>query len=239
MINWHALLLIYPRLEVRLPGGWFRRRLFNHQLSEAEIQDALRSFACFPLLAQECSLGEITLSATVQRIARPLDSLTTMGAGIYWPSPSDTKPELDELLLPGTFDSVFVLWPQQNLQTGELIPSGGWGLGLGASDWSKGATYATVANTRTEVWERPVIGEVWLHEWLHGVCHHFAQQGFVMPDGDADGGGRHGYVQSDTTGWLAYYRDLMSGKVLSGGVETGIPIEAWRLASIPRKLNLA
>ena len=127
MINWRALLLIYPRLEVRLPGGWFRRRTFNHQLSETEIQDALRSFACFPALAQDCAQGEISLSTSVQRIARPLDSLTAMGTGIYWPSPSDTKLELDDLLPPGTFDSVFVLWPQQNLQTGELVPSGGWG----------------------------------------------------------------------------------------------------------------
>ncbi|MBS1807971.1 MAG: hypothetical protein JST84_07250 [Acidobacteria bacterium] len=232
MVSWQAILLIYPQINVRLSGSWWRRRTFQHQLSPAEIQDALNSFQYFPALAQECSQGQINLITTVTPIERPLSTLTAMGEGMYWPSPNDTRQELDKLVMTGTFDSVFVLWPQNNLLTGEFVPTGGWGLGMGASDWSNGATYATVANAATATWERPVVGEVWLHEWLHGVCHHFAQQGFVMPDGDADGGGRHGYVQSETTGWTEYYRDLMSGKVNSGEEETGIPVEAWQSGSI-------
>ena len=70
-------------------------------------------------------------------------------------------------------------------------------------------------------------GEVWLHEWLHGVCAHFAQRGHVMPERDADGGELHGYVRSPTAGWTDYYRDLMSGKVLEGGKRLGIPGDAW------------
>lgn len=237
MTNWHILLLIYPRIEVRLPGGWFWQRRFSHQLSDAEIQDALDSFERFPALAHDCSQKEITLSTTVKLIERPLNSLTAMGTRMYWPSPSDTRAELDEHFQPGTFDSVFVLWPQQNFQTGEMIPSGGWGLAIGASNWSQGATYATVANAPREVWARPMPSEVWLHEWLHGVCDHFAQQGFVMPDGDADGGERHGYEQSETLGWTPYYRDLMSGQVLANGQKTGIPSEAWRRGSILSTLN--
>lgn len=232
MANWRAILLIYNETKVRLPGNWFSKRSFRSQLSARDISDALESFNHFPALAHECSQGEAAVTTTVARIDRPLHSLTEMGNGIYWPSPTDTKPELDEFVLPGSFDSVFVLWPQNNPQTGESIPSGGWGLGLGASEWSNGATYATVANAPTEAWTRPRIGEVWLHEWLHGVCHHFAQQGFVMPDGDADGGGRHGYWQSEEMGWCEFYRDLMSGNVLSNGRTAGIPAEAWRRGSI-------
>lgn len=52
----------------------------------------------------------------------------------------------------------------------------------------------------------PLKGEAWLHEWLHGVCVHFVQQGHQMPVGDADGADRHGYVCSPTTGWTDYYR---------------------------------
>ncbi len=54
--------------------------------------------------------------------------------------------------------------------------------------------------------------EVWLHEWLHGVCAHFRELGYPLPDGDADGGDRHGYVQSPETGWTNFYRDLMTGQ---------------------------
>jgi hypothetical protein len=73
-----------------------------------------------------------------------------------------------------------------------------------------------------------VIGEVWLHEWLHGVCRIFMEMGFAMPQYDADGGGSHGYIQSETTGWTSYYRDLMTGRVVEDGQCLGITSEAWR-----------
>lgn len=230
MVNWHAILLIYLEINVSFGGNWFSRNRFRAKLTNRDISDAIESFRHFPALASECSNGEVSLTTTIQHIARPIQSLTEMGERIYWPSPTDTKLELDQFVLPGSFDSVFVLWPQNNSQAS--IPTGGWGLGMGASDWTNGATYATVANAPTEAWMRPRLGEVWLHEWLHGVCHHFAQQGFVMPDGDADGGGRHGYFQSDATGWCSFYQDLMTGQVISGGQATGIPAEAWRRGSI-------
>ena len=130
------------------------------------------------------------------------------------------------------YDSVFVYWPQNQFQAGISIPSAGWGLGMGASDWSMGATYATVADAKSFAWNIPVKGEVWLHEWLHGVCAHFAQQGYQMPDGDADGADRHGYVRSPTTGWTGYYRDLMNGQVIEDGKAVGIPRSAWTMPII-------
>jgi len=90
------------------------------------------------------------------------------------------------------------------------------------------ATYATVANVQSEIWEIPVKGEVWLHEWLHGACSFFKSLGYTMPDGDADGAERHGYIRSPVTGWTDYYRDLMNQDVLEEGTATGIPTAAWR-----------
>lgn len=235
MITWKAILLIYSRINVELPGNWWRKKTFAYQLTPHEIQDALDSFSNFPALARDCSVGEVDVATEIYHVERSLDSLTSMGAGNLWPSPSDTKAELNQLIVPNSYDSVFVYWPQNNPVTGESVPSGGWGLGMGASEWSNFATYATIANAPTALWQRPVVGEVWLHEWLHGVCHHFAEQGYQMPDGDADGGGRHGYIQSDTSGWTDFYRDLMTGKVNSGNQETGIPSAAWQSGSILTK----
>ena len=101
------------------------------------------------------------------------------------------------------------------------------GLGIATSAWSNHATYATVGNAESWIWQIPMVGEVWLHEWLHGVCAYFARQGYPMPDGDADGGGSHGYTQSPVSGWTDYYRDLMTGSVLESGNPTGIPLDAW------------
>jgi hypothetical protein len=150
-----------------------------------------------------------------------------MNGEMYWPSPTDTREEIDLLAAPGTCYSIFALWPQHNFRDGTSVQSAGWGLGMAASDWSNGATYATVANTESWRWQIPVVGEVWLHEWLHGVCAYFAGLGYVMPDGDADGGARHGYIQSPVSGWTDYYRDLMTGNVLEAAGTTGIPLDAW------------
>ena len=104
---------------------------------------------------------------------------------------------------------------------------------MGASSWSKGATYATVANMHAWAWQLPLRGEVFLHEWLHGVCAHFAARGHSMPDGDADGADRHGYVRSPETGWTSYYRDLMHARVVEDGQPKGIPSSA---GSVPLSL---
>jgi hypothetical protein len=224
--TWRALLLVYRRIE--LPGD------FSHTLRDGEVAGALDSFRRFPDLAASLSAGEVAVTYEVVDAGRPLTSLTPMGEGIRWPSPDDTRPELDRLAPPGARDSVFALWPQRDLATGAHVPTGGWGLAIRATEWSNGATYATVANAAPAVWARPVAGEVWLHEWLHGVCDHFARLGFEMPPFDADGGGPAGYEQSPADGWCPYYRDLMTGRVRVGDRRLGIPPEAWRTGPIIR-----
>ena len=225
---WRALLLVYPSIDLRGAEAPLGRTRFRHRLSEAEVDAALASFLEFPGLVSNYTGARATIDHVVRRIDRPLQSLTPMGDGMYWPSPDDTRPELAQFSPAGTYDSLFVFWPQRNLETGKLIPTGGWGLAIAASNWSNGATYAAIANIEIPIWRTPAVGEVWLHEWLHGACGFFASRGYTMPDGDADGGDRHGYIQSPVTGWSDYYRDLMSGRVKEGDRSTGIPLEAWK-----------
>ena len=200
---------------------------FVHMLSDAEIDDAIESFRHFPELVTELTQGLLLIEFEIVYTERTLTTLTGTGPGQYWPSPDDTRPELDRLAPPDRYDSMFVLWPQNSLGTGRSIPSAGWGLAIPAGPWSNWATYATVANARSTTWKVPRLGEVWLHEWLHGVCGFFAEQDYEMPAGDADGGGRHGYAQSPVSGWTQYYRDLMTANVLENGRRLGIPLEAW------------
>ena len=227
MTVWNALLLVYEGLDVRLG-----RRRYRHALGEPEVAGALRSFDHFPPLAAGVSGGEAQVRAEVVRSERPLASLTEMGPNLYWPSPSDTRAELDSWAPAGAYDSVFVLWPLEDPATGATVPSGGWGLALGVTDWANGATYATVGSARPEVWAVPVLGEVWMHEWLHGVCDVYARRGFPMPPGDADGADRNGYRRDPDHGWCGYYRDLMTGRVLVDGRRLGIPPEAWRTGAV-------
>jgi hypothetical protein len=198
-----------------------------HALSDFEIEEAIESFRHFPELVAELTGGLVFIEFEIVTAHRTLTTLAATGPGQYWPSPDDTRPELDTLAPAYRYDSVFVLWPQNNLTNGTSIPSAGWGLAIAAGPWSNWATYATVANARSATWRVPRLGEVWLHEWLHGVCAFFANRGFTMPAGDADGGGRHGYQQSPVSGWTEYYRDLMTANVLENGRHLGIPLEAW------------
>jgi hypothetical protein len=218
------MLLIYRGIDFLAES---QKTRFMHALSDAEIEDAIESFQHFPELVTELTNRLVLIESEIVFAERILATLTANGPGQYWPSPDDTRPELDPLAQPYRYDSVFILWPQSNLITGSSIPSAGWGLAIAAGPWSNWATYATVANARSVTWRVPRLGEVWLHEWLHGVCAFFAGRGFPMPTGDADGGSRHGYKQSPVSGWTEYYRDLMTGNVLEDGRRLGIPLQAW------------
>jgi hypothetical protein len=227
MTCWRSVLLVYDTIDVRVVDRSGISERFSHSLTDAEVSDGIGSFQQFPGLVAQLTSRKVSVQYEIQEVKKVLTSLTQMGEGMYWPSPADTRLEIDRFAAPGSVESIFVLWPQQNLKDRRSISSAGWGLGMAASDWSNNATYATVGNADSWIWQVPIPGEVWLHEWLHGVCAHFAAQGYLMPDGDADGGGRHGYVQSPISGWTDYYRDLMTGKVIDEGQEKGIPLEAW------------
>lgn len=225
--TWKCLLIVYAQIDVRIPRRFFGSQHFRHELSEQEIRDAVASFRRFPNLVAELSEQKAGIEFEIVESNRILSSLSTWQKGFWWPSPNDTQIELDQYVSAGDYHSVFVLWPQKNLQTEDSVKSGAWGLGMSASDWSLGTTYATVANAPSSVWNIPARGEVWLHEWLHGVCAHFRRHGYTMPTGDADAGGRCGYEQSPLTGWTDFYRCLMCGRVMEDGIATGIPPAAW------------
>jgi hypothetical protein len=224
---WRAVLLVYRELNVALPRGRGREDRFHHIATDAEVSDATESFRAFPQLAAGLTSGAAQVEANIVEVPCALTSLTADSEKTFWPSPDDTRRALEEFAPAGSHHSIFVFWPQTDFGAGTTIPCRGWGLGMGASDWSNGATYAVVANAPSSAWRREAPGEVWLHEWLHGVCHHFASQGHAMPARDADGAEVHGYERSPAEGWTEYYRDLMSGKVEEAGRSLGIPLAAW------------
>jgi hypothetical protein len=224
---WKALLLVYVELRVTLPIASRGRRRFHHRLSPQGIADAIDSFLGFPGLVCNLTNGAAEIDCAIKQIARPLNSVTEREKGEFWPSPDDTRPELDRLAPVGQYHSIFVFWPQHDLDNQQSVPGSAWGLGMGASDCTNDATYAAVANAPAPDWRNEARGEVWLHEWLHGVCHHFAERGYPMPERDADGGQLHGYQRSATSGWTDYYRDLMRGVVVEGDNRLGIPRHAW------------
>ena len=228
MAAWRALLIVYRELKVSLPDGRWRKRRFHHVAKEEEAADAIESFRAFAGLVAELTSGVARIEANIVEAGVPLTSLTQETGGYFWPSPDDVRNELDAFAPAGSYESIFVFWPQNDFKKETTIPCRGWGLGMGASNSSNGATYAVDANAPSAMWRGEAPGEVWLHEWLHGVCHHFQSKGHSMPERDADGAELHDYVRSPTQGWTQYYRDLMTGQVSENGGRLGIPLAAWR-----------
>lgn len=228
---WRVLLLVYPSINVDYTESDGTPRHLTYTMSNNEVMNGIRSFQQFLSTAHDYSEGEALLRSDIIYVTRPIDSLSQLGTHNYWVSPSDITPELDQYAPPGAYDSVLVYWPRADLVNNQWIPSPSWGLGMGPSSWSNGATYATV-HSGPDYWWGETESQVWLHEWLHGVCSFYASKGYPMPAGDADGGGSHGYVSSPTTGWADYYRDLMTGWVLDDGSYKGITAAAWRSGTI-------
>jgi hypothetical protein len=239
MSDWKAVLLAFRAIDVRTAAGWFRHKRYSFELTEHDVSNAVASFRAFPPLVEELSEGAAQLKADVVMLEEPLTSLTEDDGGTWWPSPTDVDFAMELHARPGCYDSIFVFWPTEDQTSRTVVPCRGWGLGMAPSAWSNDATYAAVGSAASWAWKIPVVGEVWLHEWLLGVCGMFQEDGVTMPMYDADGGGSHGYLQSETTGWTAYYRDLMTGRVREGNESKGITAEAWKRYPTPRKRVLA
>lgn len=125
MACWHSLLLVYPRLEVRLPKDFGFSKRFVHELSSHEIEEGVASFRCFPALVNDLPDHQAGIEYDIVTTGRPLTTLSPLGEGSWWPSPTDVQPEMERQRVRSDYDSVFVYWPQHQFQAGASIPSGG------------------------------------------------------------------------------------------------------------------
>jgi hypothetical protein len=121
------LLIVYRELDVRLPQGRWRKQRFRHVATDEEIADAIKSFLALPKLVSELTSGAARIETNIVEVDAPLRSLTEEGGGCFWPSPDDTRRELDEFASAGSYESIFAFWPQSDPRTRTLIPCRGWG----------------------------------------------------------------------------------------------------------------
>lgn len=261
---WRALLLVYYNTAVDYIDEDGVLQHLTTSMTTEQMATALWSFRQLPSIAHDFSNGEAIVEYDIIYIDRPVDSLTLIGqlpnrpdgdtvesvkgqpvltavspnhtasTHSYWLSPANSRLELDTYAPPGKYDSIFVHWASCDFAVDQCVTSQGWGWGLYATDWANGATYATVSNAPDWMWQLPTVGEVWLHEWLHGASPFYEGLGYPQPQGNADGGGSHGYLPDPQTGWSSYYRDLMTGQVWEPLLNqyTGITAEAWRSRSL-------
>ncbi|WP_374687317.1 PA14 domain-containing protein [Promineifilum sp.] len=226
---WKMLVLVYRGIDVDYTDLDGTRKHLTATMPPQDAELMVKSFLHLPHRGVVYDYTDRTgeLEARVVYAARPLTSLTPIGDG-YWPSPDDTRPELNAYAPPGAYDSVIVFWQASHPTTDQSIPAFGWGLG----GWFFDFTYASVFNL-SWIWPSGACdGEVFLHEWLHGVTAFYSDQGFRFPVQDLHGAEEAGYTTDEDGCWRTWLRDYMRGLVYEDGQRTGLTPEAWRSGSI-------
>lgn len=230
---WKMLILVYRNIDADYIDldGHSKHLTATMPASDATnmVQDFLNQPHRGNVYQYSDNLAE--LEARVQYIDRALNTLTPIGNG-FWPSPDDTRQELNQYAPPGLYDSVIVFWQASHPTTGQSIPSYGWGLGYWPGDYANGMTYATVFNI-SWVWPSDVCeGEVFLHEWLHGVTGFYMSLGFPFPYEDLHGAEEAGYTVDANGCWKPWLRDYMRGLVYENGQPKALVPATWHSGSI-------
>lgn len=223
--NWKALLIIINEVDATLDG-----KFYKYSLTSTEIADAKKGANLFPKTIKSNTSGNATLTfpnspITLKKLTK-ISYVDEKTKTDVWP---DSKNVYEALILQrekwdwGAYDSIFVVHP---------LPGGGWG--VFNPSVNRGSTYATINGKAG--WLLTNDGEVFLHEWLHGVCQFLKSLGYQMPDKDADGAGDLGYVKNSSGSWTPYYLDLMTGKIVdkkNGNKPMGgISLDVWKNATL-------
>ena len=218
-ITWHVLLIVIPNTMVKIMLNG-KESGYAANMTPQQIKDGIDSFICYPYLVQALTKDVVHIRPTIEITGDTVAKVTVSGDNVYL-YPSDISSILKKYDGKKRFDSIMVY-----LLRGKM-PSYGWGYSFGLTD--SGATYCTVTDADTDIWQVPKQGEVFLHEWLHGVASYFRKQGYesLIPPKDADGGGAYGYHSSPSNGWCGYYADLMNGNVMVSGKRMGITAAMW------------
>ena len=218
---YNHLLLVYPNTDVTYSENGVQKT-FKGSMSEDLKNTVIMAFKNLPNLILDGSAGVVHSTYKIIVISTPIEKVDKLG-DYYWVSSQDIKSDLTLYAPEGKYDSVHVIWYSGPLKTY-------WGLGGVLINNGK-STFSSIIAGQAWWWTDAggKLGEVILHEWLHGVCRFYRERGYPMPVGDADGGESHGYTWSRTDGWMPYYRDLMQGKVWEPTLSeyTGITKEAW------------
>ena len=216
------LLLIYSSTNVTYLDGDEEKTFIGNMSADLE-ETVINDFKNLPNLITDGSQGVVSSTYQIIEISHPVTKITSYPEGYYWLSPTDIAEDLELYAAVGIYDSVHVVWYSGPIKVN-------WG--MGGIFINKGTTtFSSIIAGQVSWYDS--THQVFLHEWLHGVCAFYANLGYPMPALTADGGPSHGYNWTSTEGLMQYYRDLMRGLVWEPTLSeyTGITKQAWTQAT--------
>ncbi len=229
MTQFKALAVIFDSIDVTLNGKNIKDTLPaaspGKSSKKDEAKKGLNKFAAHLTKLN----SNVTMALTIEDTPKTLRKLSLIKNGAL-DSPFLHSADFEKAMqaaVPGfslswgQYDTVFVIVPA----TAAGLTGQGWsvnGWGEYSPSHLKGAALAFIpSNYNMEEFE----GQVFIHEWLHGVCHFYKMMGWTdtISNGDADDGGGLGYG-SVATGDLDYYKDLMTAQVKKNKKDPSSPL---------------
>lgn len=233
---WKLLVIVYRDIDVDYVdvGGEMKHLAATMPLADEVAM--IQSFRNLPHRGKVYGYSDQTaeLEAHIEYSPRPLTTLSELDTYSYWPSPVDTRTELDQFAPPGMYDSVIIFWQASDPDSDQSIPSMGWGLGYWPGwGFANDMTYASVFNL-SWAWQADFCeGDVFLHEWLHGVTgFYMLHLGYPFPVEDLHGAEEAGYAIDPNGCWETWLRDYMRGLVYENGERTALVPETWQTGTI-------
>jgi len=227
---WKSLLVIYPKTNVlyKKDGKQYR---YKGELTTDEIEAVLNSYYHFKGLVEDVLDDDVEMKlksiVIKDRVITKITEEKPKGNKkdyTYKFTIDDAWDDIKEYVEGNHYDSIFIHWKKGD------IPARGWGLGSLKKKDKERFTFATLTEAPVSSWQRPTVGEPFLHEWLHGVSRFYDKKiGVKLPDRNADGAEIYGYERDPKAGWMDYYRDLMTEQVVDeNGEKLGIPKRVWK-----------
>jgi hypothetical protein len=242
-VEWKHLLLVYTEVDaiVDMEDGTTSR--FQTTMPDENMRVAVGGFKNLPNLIYDASNGNVTATTEVVYLDHPLASLaygvTEEGTYNYRADPTSetVKADLATYAPEGAYDSVHVLWNNGEDGVSKKFLDTYYGLG-GYLLYGGTTTFDTVVCYEPWVWldVGEAHGEVFLHEWLHGIESFMTTWGYTSDDFPVEGlhGQEHyGYKHSPPSGWMGWYGDFMQGKVWDNeqGRYLGVTEEMWAIGN--------
>jgi hypothetical protein len=229
-ICYKHLLLLYTDVDVTYEEEG-EQKSFKGKMSESLKKAVIDAFENLPNLVLDGSNGNVESTCEVVVVEHPLTKISPFyNTDLYWVPMEDVADDLSYYAPKGKYDSVHVIWHSG----GHMIPSY---FGLGGMLINNGTTtYSTLIAGEESWWknETQALGEPILHEWLHGVAYFLLTKGYnIFPFEDLHGAEHYGYQESETEGWMPWYRAYMQCSIWDEDEDryVGISKEAWALGT--------
>ena len=220
--TWNTLVMVYRTTDTTYTVDGTTRRL-RSSMTSTDVSRAVENVKRVPGSVNSWSGGYADMRQTIVYPANPIRSVTSLGSNGFWLAPSNIKADLDWFAPPGRYDSIFVIWRNDD-DRGNHIPSYGWGWSIGPNATSNGAGYSVVnAPSRHGIWPGTYPELIWMHEWTHQTTKYYSSKGYPMPD--IHKGVDYGYY-SDRWG-KPFLSDVMQGKVPTSTGYIGLEKSVW------------